>query len=192
MSKKKIAIFASGSGTNAEQIIKHFQHHDQVEVALILSNKKDAYVLQRAANHNVPTNVFGRKDFYETENVNVLLLAMEIDYVVLAGFLWLVPPYLIKSFANRIINIHPALLPNYGGKGMFGDRVHEAVIANKERESGITIHLVDEIYDNGKILRQEKCQITSSDTAETLAKKIHQLEYKYFPVTIEIYIMKTG
>jgi phosphoribosylglycinamide formyltransferase-1 len=168
--KKKIAILASGSGTNAQKIMSYFQHHEVGEVALVLSNKPDAYVLERARKFNVSTHVFDRE---------------RVSLVVLAGFLWLVPTDLIRAFPDRMINIHPALLPDYGGKGMYGKYVHEAVIRNQEKESGISIHYVNEVYDDGKIIRQEKCEVKPDDTPESLAQRIHQLEYKFYPLVIE-------
>ena len=183
--KKKIAIFASGSGTNAEMIMSHFQKHDTGEVALVLSNKPDAYVLERAGKFNVPTHVFDREQFYNSTEVLDLLVDTRVSLVVLAGFLWLVPVPLIKAFPERMINIHPALLPNYGGKGMYGKYVHEAVLRNQEKESGISIHYVNEVYDEGKIIRQERCEVKPDDTPESLAQRIHQLEHKFYPLVIE-------
>ncbi|MCV9388613.1 phosphoribosylglycinamide formyltransferase [Reichenbachiella ulvae] len=189
MSKIKLAIFASGSGTNAEQISKHFAQHNEVEVSLILSNKKKAFVLERAKNLGIESHTFDRPTFYESEEVLELLKKNQIDFIILAGFLWLVPPYLIQAYRDKMINVHPALLPKFGGKGMYGDKVHQAVIAQQEEESGITIHLVDEIYDNGKILRQASVQIDPSDDPESLAQKIHALEYEHFPKAIEEYVL---
>jgi phosphoribosylglycinamide formyltransferase-1 len=183
--KKKIAIFASGSGTNAEKIMSYFQHHELGEVSLVLSNKPDAYVLERARKYNVPTHVFDRERFYNSTEVLDLMTSTGISLVVLAGFLWLVPTDLIRAFPDRMINIHPALLPKYGGKGMYGRYVHEAVLKNKEKESGISIHFVNEVYDDGKIIRQEKCEVKPDDTPETLAQRIHLLEYRYYPLVIE-------
>lgn len=188
---KRLAIFASGSGSNAEQIIKYFHGQDlQVRVDLILTNKSDAYVLQRAKKFGVESYVFNKVSFYDSNEIIDLLKGRQIDLIVLAGFLWLVPKKLIDAYPDKIINIHPALLPKYGGKGMYGNYVHEAVVANHETETGITIHLVDEIYDNGAVLRQEKCEVLPSDTSDAVAQKIHQLEYKYFPQTIEEYLNK--
>jgi phosphoribosylglycinamide formyltransferase-1 len=183
--KKKIAIFASGSGTNAEKIMSHFQKHDAGEVALVLSNKPDAYVLERAGKYNVPTHVFNRDQFYKSTEVLDIVIDTGVSLVVLAGFLWLVPPPLIRAFPDRMINIHPALLPKYGGKGMYGKYVHEAVLRNQEKESGISIHYVNEVYDEGKIIRQEKCEVKPDDTPESLAQRIHKLEHKYYPLVIE-------
>lgn len=187
---KRLAIFASGSGSNAEQITKYFQDNPEVSIELILTNKPKAFVLERAKQLGVESVVFDRKQFYYSSEIVDLLKLRKIDLVVLAGFLWLVPENLIAAYPDRIVNIHPALLPKYGGKGMYGSHVHEAVVANKEKETGITIHLVDEIYDNGAILRQEKCEVESSDTADQVAAKIHELEYKYFPKAIEEYLSK--
>jgi phosphoribosylglycinamide formyltransferase-1 len=180
-----IAILGSGNGSNAQRIAEYFKDNSQIKISTIISNKKDAYIITRAENLNIPCRYFNRNDFYNTDNVLNYLKEKEIDYVILAGFLWLVPHNLLKAFPQRIINIHPALLPNYGGKGMYGSHVHESVIANKEKESGITIHFVDENYDQGQAIFQAKCQINPDDTADTLAQKIHLLEYEYFPKVIE-------
>lgn len=187
---KRIAILASGSGSNAENIANYFKSMPDIEISIILSNKKDAFVLERANKLNISNQSFSRNDFYETNTIVDLLKSKQIDLVVLAGFLWLVPNSLIQAFQNKIINIHPALLPNYGGKGMYGMNVHHAVINNNEKESGITIHLVNEKYDDGETILQAKCQITENDSAEDLANKIHELEYKYFPRAIESYLNK--
>jgi phosphoribosylglycinamide formyltransferase 1 len=186
----RIAIFASGSGTNAENIMNYFAKSEIIKVAIVLSNKPDAYVLERAKKKGVDSFVFTRTEFYDSEIVDEVMEKKSIDYIVLAGFLWLMPERLIQKFRRRIINIHPALLPKYGGKGMYGMRVHEAVIANNEKESGITVHDVNENYDEGKIIFNATCKIEPGETPETLAAKIHQLEYKYFPSTIEKWILK--
>jgi len=180
-----IAIFASGSGSNAQRIAEYFENYSDIIINRIYSNKKDAYVLERATNLNIPSTIFNRNDFYQSDQILDNLRKENTDLIVLAGFLWLVPDNLLKNFKNRIINIHPALLPKYGGKGMYGSKVHEAVIANKEPESGITIHIVNEEYDEGEIIFQGKCTIEKGETPTSLAKKIHELEYKYFPVIIE-------
>lgn len=180
-----MAIFASGSGTNAERIISYFQKHEFFKVTIVLSNKSDAYVLERAGRLEVETHVFSRESFYNSSEIPDLLAELNIDLVVLAGFLWLIPSNLIRSFPDRIINIHPALLPKYGGKGMYGKHVHEAVIGNGEKESGISIHFVNEVYDEGKIIFQGKCEVKSGDSPETLAQRIHELEYEHFPKVIE-------
>jgi len=181
----RLAILASGNGTNAQRISEYFSGNDQVSVDCIVYNKRDAFVAERARKLGVPAYYFGRADFYDNGRVLQFLKERGIDWVILAGFLWLVPEDILKAFPNRIINIHPALLPNYGGKGMYGHHVHEAVIANKESESGITIHIVDNHYDRGTILFQAKCELTAADTPDTLADKIHQLEQRYFPEVIE-------
>ena len=182
---KKIAILASGNGTNAQRISEYFANTEQIKVECIIYNKKDAYVAERAKKLGVPAQYFNRKDFYENGNVLRYMQNLNIDWVILAGFLWLVPTDILQAYPNRIINIHPALLPNYGGKGMYGHHVHEAVIANHEKESGITIHIVDQHYDKGTTLFQAKCQLTDKDTPDTLAEKIHLLEQEHFPVVIE-------
>ncbi len=188
MKKKRIAIFASGSGTNAENIIRFFKNHPKAEVCLVLSNKPDAIVLRRAENLGVPYEIFNRQDFYTSTRILDLLKGKKIDFIVLAGFLWLIPLNLVKSFKGRLINIHPALLPDYGGKGMYGMNVHRSVIANKDKESGITIHQVNEKYDAGNIIFQARCSIDPKDTAESLAEKIHLLEQENFPRVIEQFI----
>jgi phosphoribosylglycinamide formyltransferase-1 len=180
-----IAIFASGSGTNAENIIRYFSNSKSARVSLILSNKREAYVLKRAATLNVESVFFDRRDLNKKGKVLSYLSIHKIDFIVLAGFLLMIPEDILNNFERRIINIHPALLPKYGGKGMYGSRVHEAVIANHENESGITIHYVNKRYDEGDIIFQMKCEVISSDTPESLAARVHALEYKYFPVIIE-------
>jgi len=182
---RNIAIFASGSGTNAENIIKYFSTGNSAKVTLVLSNRREAFVLKRAAALNVNTLFFDRADLYTKDTVAGYLLESKIDFIVLAGFLWLIPEKILNIFNRRIINIHPALLPSYGGKGMYGEKVHEAVIAAGDRESGITIHYVNSFYDEGDIIFQARCKIEPGDTPETLASKIHALEYKYFPEVIE-------
>lgn len=180
----KIAIFASGSGSNAERIVEFFNAKDEIEVSLILTNNPTAGVIDRAQRLNIPVVIFNKKVFSKTDKIVEMLQLQSIDWLILAGFLWLVPKNLIKAFENRMINIHPALLPKYGGKGMWGHHVHEAVVANKEVETGITIHYVNENYDEGKIIFQAKCAVTETDSAEEVAQKIHLLEYQYFPEVI--------
>ncbi|MBN2682186.1 MAG: phosphoribosylglycinamide formyltransferase [Bacteroidales bacterium] len=187
---KKIALFASGSGTNVENIIKYFNNNRSVEVSIILTNNANAFVLERAKNHSISSYIFNKHEFYNTDNVLKELKQKKIDLIVLAGFMWLVPENLINNFNSRIINIHPALLPKYGGKGMYGDYVHKAVIANGENESGITIHYVNNVYDDGEIIFQAKCLISSEDNPESLAKKIHSLEYEHYPPVIEKLLLK--
>jgi len=182
---KRLAIFASGNGSNAQRIAEYFSGIIDAEVALILSNRKDAYVLERARNLGIASMTFDRKTFYETAEVLKWLENAKINLVVLAGFLWLVPSNLIAAFPSAIVNIHPALLPKYGGKGMFGAAVHKAVIEAGEEESGITIHYVDEKYDHGNIIFQAKCYIEQGETPDSLAQKIHELEYEHFPKVIE-------
>lgn len=182
---KKIAIFASGSGTNAENIIRYFKERGTAVVDLVLSNRSDAKVLERAKNLGVDTMVFDRQQFCETGEVLDILKARGIDYAVLAGFLWLVPADLIRAYEGRMVNVHPALLPRHGGKGMYGDRVHQAVVECGDTESGITIHKVNEVYDSGDIIAQFKVSVTPEDTPETVAAKVHELEYKHFPEVIE-------
>jgi len=183
-----IAIFASGSGSNAENIIRHFKNHPNVRVDSVWSNKKEAFVLQRAQNMGVESHYFSREEFRRTDQMVKELQRRNVELIVLAGFLWLVPPEFVDAFT--IINIHPALLPTYGGKGMYGSFVHESVVQNREKESGITIHLVNKEYDKGEHLLQMKCPVFPDDTPETLATRIHELEYKYFPQAIEDYLNK--
>lgn len=183
--RKNIAIFASGSGSNAENIIRYFQGNDSVQVSLILSNKSDAYVLERAHRLKVPSYVFPKEDWLAGDEILAVLQEHRIDFVVLAGFLIRVPDLLLYAYPNKIINIHPALLPKFGGKGMYGDCVHEAVVAAGEKESGITIHYINERYDEGNTIFQATCPVLPEDTPEEVAKKVHALEYKYFPLVIE-------
>lgn len=185
-----IAIFASGSGTNAENIIKYFEKLKNIKISLILSNKKDAFVLKRAENFNIPSYVFNKNEFNKTNIVTNVLKSYNIDFIVLSGFLLLIPQNLILAYKNKIINIHPALLPKYGGKGMYGMNVHNAVIESNEQQSGISIHYVNNKYDEGNIIFQAKCKIDKNESPESLANKIHELEYKYFPKIIENVINK--
>ncbi|MEA3318350.1 MAG: phosphoribosylglycinamide formyltransferase [Bacteroidota bacterium] len=185
-----IAIFASGSGTNAENIIKYFEKLKNIKISLILSNKKDAFVLKRAENFNIPSYVFNKNEFNKTNIVTNVLKSYNIDFIVLSGFLLLIPQNLILKYQNKIINIHPALLPKYGGKGMYGMNVHNAVIESNEQQSGISIHYVNNKYDEGNIIFQAKCKIDKNESPESLANKIHELEYKYFPKIIENVINK--
>ena len=183
--KKNIAIFASGSGTNAENIIRYFQENDLIRVALVLSNRSDAYVLERAHRLQVPSEVFLKEDWVSGEQILALLHEYHIDFIVLAGFLVRVPERLLHAYPDKIINIHPALLPKFGGKGMYGDRVHEAVVAAGEKESGITIHYINEHYDEGNTVFQTACPVLPTDSPEDVAKKVHALEYEHFPRVIE-------
>ena len=183
--KKNIAIFASGSGTNAENIIRYFQENDLIRVALVLSNRSDAYVLERAHRLQVPSEVFLKEDWVSGEQILALLHEYHIDFIVLAGFLVRVPERLLHAYPDKIINIHPALLPKFGGKGMYGDRVHEAVVAAGEKESGITIHYINEHYDEGDTIFQAKCPVLPDDSAIDVAQKVHSLEYKHYPLIRE-------
>ena len=185
MQMKRIAIFASGSGTNAENLIRYFRTNKAGRVELVLTNRPAAGVIGRAESLDVETVVFNREQFYQTGETAALLQARSIDFIVLAGFLWLVPSYLLEAYEGRMINIHPALLPKYGGKGMFGNHVHEAVIASGDPESGITIHYVNKAYDEGAIIFQATCPVENNDTADSLASRIHTLEYEHFPKEVE-------
>jgi phosphoribosylglycinamide formyltransferase-1 len=182
---QQIAIFASGAGSNARQIIRHFRNHPSVRISLIVCNKPGAGVLQIAEDENIPTLILEKDPFFRGDGYVGSLKEAGIDFIILAGFLWKIPDTLIKAYPGKIVNIHPALLPKYGGKGMYGAHVHEAVIAAGEKESGITIHYVDEYYDHGQPIFQSTVAIDPTDTPETLAARIHQLEHKYYPVVIE-------
>lgn len=183
--KKNIAIFASGSGSNAENIIRYFQKSGSAQVSLVLSNKSDAYVLERAHRLRVPCNVFPKEDWIAGDEILAVLQEARIDFIVLAGFLFRVPDLLLHAYPYKIINIHPALLPKYGGKGMYGDRVHQAVVTAGEKESGITIHYINEHYDEGAIIFQASCPVLPSDTPDEVAAKVHALEYAHYPHVIE-------
>ncbi len=187
-----IAIFASGSGTNAKNIIRFFRTHRNIRVSLVLCNNPDAGVLERAKNLEIETVIFNRNELYESNLILQKLKEHQVTHIVLAGFLWLVPKTLLNAYPGAIVNIHPALLPGYGGKGMYGSRVHEAVIANREPESGITIHYVNEKYDDGNIIFQATCRVDEGETPESLAAKIHQLEYTHYPRVIENVICGKG
>jgi phosphoribosylglycinamide formyltransferase-1 len=182
---KRIVIFASGSGTNAENIATYFANNPLIKVTLILSNKKDAKVLARAENLGIRNSAFTKEALYDTNEILELLLKEKPDLIVLAGFLLKFPINILNHFPNKVINLHPALLPKYGGKGMYGNKVHQAVIKNKEQESGITIHYVNENYDEGAFIFQKTTPLSPNETPESLAKKIHQLEYEYLPKVIE-------
>lgn len=187
---KKIAVFASGNGSNAQHLTEYFAKSDSGKVVAIYCNNPKAYVIQRAAALKVPLVLFDREKFYAEDTVLKDLLNRKIDLIVLAGFLWLMPCNIIKAFNRRILNIHPALLPLYGGKGMYGAKVHETVIENGDSESGITVHLVDEVYDKGDVLFQVKCPVSPDDNSDSLAEKIHSLEYEHFPRVIAHYLTK--
>ena len=187
---KKIAIFASGSGSNAENIIQYFAQKPQFCVKSVFCNVPDAYVLERAKKYRIPSFVFNREEFRNPDKVFRQLQEQEIDFIVLAGFLWLMPSFITAAWPNKIVNIHPALLPAYGGKGMYGHHVHEAVIAAGEKESGITIHYVNDHYDQGAIIFQAKCPVLPTDTPDDLAARVHELEYRYYPQIIAETILK--
>ena len=184
-SVKNIAILASGAGSNAQKILEYFSDRMDIAVRLIISNKKEAGVLNIAKLSSIDTFVVTRDTFYSTTDLLIELDKRNIDFIVLAGFLWLSPPYLIQHYPDRIINIHPALLPKYGGKGMYGHFVHEAVHLAKDTHSGITIHFVNEKYDEGSIVFQERCEILPSDQPEDIAKKVQVLEHSYYPTVID-------
>lgn len=185
----RIAIFASGSGSNAEAIIQYFKGNPSIKVSLVLSNNPDAFVLERAKKASIKAVTFTREE-YKVPGKVVHELAMEnITHIVLAGFLWLVPEYLIKLYPDRIVNIHPALLPKFGGKGMYGNRVHEAVKLAGEKETGITIHLVNEHYDDGKVLFQASCPVETHYSAADIAKCVLALEHRYYPQVIEDWVL---
>lgn len=188
MKQARLAIFISGSGSNAEVIFKHFQTHPSIKVELLLSNNADAFGLERAKKFSIPTKVFTRQQFRESEEVLQWLKEAGITHVVLAGFLWLIPSYLIKAFPHHIINIHPALLPKFGGKGMYGMKVHEAVRSSEDSQTGITIHEVDEKYDEGRTLFQAVCEIDISDTPKEIAEKVQRLEHLHYPRVIEEWV----
>ncbi len=183
-----ITIFASGSGTNAQAIFEYFKNNNDVKIKSLYANNANAYALTRAKNEGIKASSFNKNDFYNSKTVFNQLISDQIDLIILAGFMWLVPQKFIANFI--ILNIHPALLPNYGGKGMYGHFVHESIINNKEKESGITIHYVNNEYDKGAIIYQAKCPITLADTADSLAAKIHKLEHQYYPKTILMVVKK--
>lgn len=180
-----IALFASGAGTNAQKIMEHLKGHAEIKVALVVCNKPGAGVIGLAEKAGVPVLMIEKERFFRGDHYLPVLNEMGISFIVLAGFLWKIPAELIQAYPQGIINIHPALLPKYGGKGMYGSHVHEAVIAHRETESGITIHYVDEHYDHGATIFQAKCVVDEFDTADTLAQKIHKLEHAHFPNVVE-------
>ncbi len=181
MKTKQIVLFASGSGSNVENIIRYFQDRPKVTIAMVLTNKRDAKVLDRCNELNVSALYFNKIAFQETDCILDILKGVNPNLIVLAGFLWKIPEKIIEAFPNKIINIHPALLPKYGGKGMYGPKVHNAVKENNETETGITIHYVNEHYDEGAIIHQAKTAILPEDSADTIAEKVHALEYEHFP-----------
>lgn len=185
---KNIAILASGSGSNAEKIIQYFKNHKAINVTCVITNNENAGAIERAEKANVPSKYFSKSDFESPEVILRYLKSNNVDYIVLAGFLLKIAPEIISEYPGRIINIHPALLPKYGGKGMYGQYVHEAVILNKEEESGITIHLVNENYDEGEIIFQTKCEISPQMGSKQLSAKVQQLEHQHFPKIIEEFV----
>lgn len=182
---KRIAIFASGAGSNAKKIIEHFEQHENITIALVVCNKPRSGVLMIAEEHGIPALLIEKEQFFRGNAYIDELKEQRIDFIVLAGFLWKIPVALIRAYPQKIINIHPALLPKHGGKGMYGRFVHEAVISNKEKESGISIHYVDEVYDHGEIIFQASCEVMTDDSPETLAQRIYTLEHKHFAAEIE-------
>ena len=181
---KRISVFVSGNGTNLQRIAEYFASNPNVEIVNVVCNNPEAYAIERAKKLGIPVKMINRREFNSTEFTDEME-KLELDLIVLAGFLWKIPASLIQAYPKKIVNIHPALLPKYGGKGFYGERVHEAVVAAKEDFSGITIHYVNEIYDNGEIILQAYIPLAEKETPDTLAAKIHQLEQAYFPVTIE-------
>ena len=188
--QKKLAIFASGSGSNAENICNYFAVSSDIDIVLICTNNRDAFVVKRANKLNIPVYIFTKYELNNFFDLHKKLQSIDVDVVILAGFLLKLPTIMIDSYLNRIINIHPSLLPKYGGKGMYGRNIHKAVIENKETESGISVHFVNQNYDEGKIILQKKCSISANESVETLIHKIHKLEHNYFPVAIEKTIKK--
>jgi phosphoribosylglycinamide formyltransferase-1 len=187
---KRIAIFASGSGTNAENIIHYSRSNNSFEVVKLYCNKPSAGIIEKASKMDIPIEIFSKNVFYSSNYIIDDLLAKKIDSIVLAGFLWLIPDSLLQAYNDKIINIHPALLPKFGGKGMYGMKVHEAVKASGEKETGITIHKINAEYDRGQILFQARCQLTDNDTPESIALKIHQLEFDHFPRVIDSFLQQ--
>jgi len=183
--QKKLAIFASGSGSNAENICNYFANSSDIEVVLMCTNKRDAYIVKRAEKLNIPVVFISKSELNNFDDLHKKLQSVKVDIIILAGFLLKLPAIMIEYYPNRILNIHPSLLPKYGGKGMYGNKVHKAVLENKETESGISIHFVNQNYDEGEIILQEKCVISEDETLETLTEKIHQLEHNYFPIAIQ-------
>ena len=182
---KKLAVFASGSGSNAENICNYFAESSDIEVVLICTNRQDALIVKKASKLKIPVYVFSKSELNYFVDLHNKLQNIEVDVIILAGFLLKLPTIMVDSYPNRIINIHPSLLPKYGGKGMYGSNIHKAVIENKEIESGISIHFVNQNYDEGEIILQEKCVVSSNETVETLIQKIQKLEHNYFPIAIE-------
>lgn len=187
----RVAVFASGNGTNAERLFSYFQDHSSIKIELLLCNKPSALVINRAEKWSIQTVLFDRNELSNSGKVQEVLESNGIDWIVLAGFLWLMPSGIVQRYPNQIVNLHPSLLPKYGGKGMYGEFVHKAVLSANEKESGITIHLVNEEYDKGIVLFQTKCKVDDHETPDSLAAKIHELEYKYLPTTLEKVIFES-
>ena len=185
MKKKNVAIFVSGSGSNCENIIKYFADSDLLDIVLVLSNRADAYALTRAKKYNIPTCVMGKADFNDEQKIMPLLEGYNVDFIVLAGFLLMIPDFLVRAYHRRMINLHPALLPKFGGKGMYGHHVHEAVKAAGETETGMTVHWVSDVCDGGEIIAQFSTPISPEDTPDDIAEKEHVLEMEHFPKVIE-------
>ncbi|MBO6494978.1 MAG: phosphoribosylglycinamide formyltransferase [Roseivirga sp.] len=191
MTKKRLSIFASGSGSNAEKFFEHFRNHPKIEIVSVFTNNKSAGVIERADRFGIQHHVYNRTYWETGEQIIKILKEEEVDFIVLAGFMLLIPEELVKEFSNRIFNIHPALLPKFGGQGMYGSNVHKAVKAAGETESGLTIHFVNEHYDEGKIIFQEKCQLEPTDSAEDIAAKVLKLEHKNYPKVVEQEVLKS-
>lgn len=187
-----LAIFASGNGSNAQNIVEYCLQYPTIQLNRIYCNKADAFVFERAKNLKIPATYFSKKAFEDSEDILKQLRNDQTDFIILAGFLLKIPAQILQAYPNKIINIHPALLPKYGGKGMYGMHVHQAVKAANEIETGISIHLVNEQYDEGKILFQARCDVDAEDSADEIAQKVHALEYKYFPKTIVDYILQAS
>ncbi|MBG0781383.1 MAG: phosphoribosylglycinamide formyltransferase [Bacteroidales bacterium] len=187
---KRLAIFVSGSGTNMHRIANYFSNHPQIEISLVVCNNPNAGAIARAKSLGIPLLMINRKSFKNPKTLIDELYKKQIDWIILAGFLWLIPKALIQAYPNKIVNIHPALLPDYGGKGMYGEKVHQAVINNGEKKSGITIHFVNEHYDAGAVIFQQQLELHADETPESLARRIHELEYKHFPEVIAQLVLK--
>ncbi|PWL30900.1 phosphoribosylglycinamide formyltransferase [uncultured Roseivirga sp.] len=191
MTKKRLSIFASGSGSNAEKFFEHFKNHPKIEIVSVFTNNKSAGVIERADRFGIQHHVYNRTYWETGEQIIRILKEEEVDFIVLAGFMLLIPEKLVKEFSDKIFNIHPALLPKFGGQGMYGSNVHKAVKAAGETESGLTIHFVNEHYDEGKIIFQEKCQLEPTDSAEDIAAKVLKLEHKNYPKVVEQEVLKS-
>jgi len=187
---KKLAIFGSGVGSNAENICDYFKNSSDIEVVLMCTNNKDAFIVNRAKKLNIPLVFTSKTGLLKFDDLAKTLKNYDVDYIILAGFLLKIPSKMISTYPNKIINLHPSLLPKYGGKGMYGSNVHKAVLENKEIQTGITIHLVNQNYDEGKIIKQYTCDVSKTENLSSLESKIHKLEFSNFPQTLEKYILK--